>query len=107
MARVDADTLIRARTLRRRLTNAETILWSRLRHGVGGMRFRRQHPIGPFVADFACLRARPNLWPGSTGPCEPPRWDAAMSQEFFVYILSSKRNRTLYVGVTNSLVRRV
>src|SRR6202166_4199115 len=58
MARVEADTLMRARALRRRLTNAETILWSKLRHGVGGMRFRRQHPIGPYIADFACIRAR-------------------------------------------------
>ena len=58
MAYVAADTLIRARALRRRLTNAETVLWSRLRHGIGGMRFRRQHPIGPYIADFACIRAR-------------------------------------------------
>ena len=58
MAYVAADTLVRARALRRRLTRAETILWSRLRHGVSGMQFRRQHPIGPYIADFACIRAR-------------------------------------------------
>jgi len=58
MAYVATKTLIRARDLRRKLTAAETILWSRLRHGVGGMRFRRQHPIGPYIADFACIRAR-------------------------------------------------
>ncbi len=23
-----------------------------------GLRFRRQHPVGPFIADFACVRAR-------------------------------------------------
>jgi len=57
MARVESDTLIRARALRRRLTRAETILWSRLRHGIGGMQFRRQHPVGPYIADFACIRA--------------------------------------------------
>jgi len=30
-----------------------------------------------------------------------------MSREYFVYILASKRNGTLYVGVTNDLTRRV
>ena len=45
-----------ARRLRREMTNAEVILWSRLRQNcVSGMRFRRQHPIGPYIADFACL----------------------------------------------------
>jgi very-short-patch-repair endonuclease len=58
MAKVAPKTLNRARSLRRRLTNAETILWSRLRIGVDGIRFRRQHPIGPYIADFACIRAR-------------------------------------------------
>ena len=38
------------------MTDAETILWSRLCRGqVGGWKFRRQHPIGPYIADFACL----------------------------------------------------
>ncbi|HLY04129.1 MAG TPA: endonuclease domain-containing protein [Rhizomicrobium sp.] len=58
MAYIRTTTLVRARALRRRLTKAETILWSRLRGGIGGMRFRRQHPIGPYIADFACIRAR-------------------------------------------------
>ncbi len=30
-----------------------------------------------------------------------------MDAQFFVYILASKRNGTLYVGVTNNLVRRI
>ena len=46
-----------AKQLRANLTNAETILWSRLRqHPVH--KFRRQHPVGPYVADFACIAAR-------------------------------------------------
>jgi very-short-patch-repair endonuclease len=48
-----------AKNLRRRMTDAEIILWSRLRRdAVMGRRFRRQHPIGPYIADFACVAAR-------------------------------------------------
>ena len=36
----------------------EALLWSRLRHLRGeGQTFRRQHPIGPFIADFCCPKA--------------------------------------------------
>ena len=48
-----------ARTLRKQMTDAEVILWSYLRCGLlSGLRFRRQHPIGPYIADFACVAAR-------------------------------------------------
>ncbi|MGP1273893.1 MAG: endonuclease domain-containing protein, partial [Caulobacterales bacterium] len=48
-----------ARLLRRKLTDAETILWSRLRGAqIKGWRFRRQHPVGPYIADFACVKAQ-------------------------------------------------
>ena len=49
----------RARTLRKRMPEAERRLWARLRnHQLGGFRFRRQHTIGPYIADFACVEAR-------------------------------------------------
>lgn len=48
-----------ARELRGQLTDAETILWSRLqRKQLHGYRFQRQLPIGPFIADFACRSAK-------------------------------------------------
>jgi very-short-patch-repair endonuclease len=48
-----------AKHFRRNLTPAEARLWSHLkRHGIHGLSFRRQHPIGPYVADFACVGAR-------------------------------------------------
>ena len=51
-------TVGRARSLRKRMTDAEVILWSRLRRDAAdGFHFRKQHPIGPFIADFACARA--------------------------------------------------
>jgi very-short-patch-repair endonuclease len=49
----------RARQLRRDQTDAEKKLWERLRaRRFGGFRFRRQFPIGNFIADFACPHAR-------------------------------------------------
>ncbi|MDO5626408.1 MAG: DUF559 domain-containing protein [Pseudomonadota bacterium] len=47
-----------APTLRREMTDAERKLWSRLRGEQLGVKFRRQHPLGGYVADFACLAPR-------------------------------------------------
>jgi very-short-patch-repair endonuclease len=48
-----------ARDLRRKQTDAEHRLWHQLRaRRFMGLRFRRQHPIGPYYADFACLELR-------------------------------------------------
>jgi very-short-patch-repair endonuclease len=45
----------RSRVLRRNMTEAEKKLWSLLRLSqLGGYRFRRQHPIGRYIADFYC-----------------------------------------------------
>ena len=45
----------RARRLRRDQTDAERRLWMRLRGHQLGVRFRRQHPIGPYIVDFCCV----------------------------------------------------
>ena len=46
----------RARQLRTDMTDAERRLWSLLRgRRPDGHKFRRQHPVGPFIADFACI----------------------------------------------------
>ena len=48
-----------ARRLRREQTDAERRLWSRLRdRRLVGARFRRQHPMGPFISDFCCTEAK-------------------------------------------------
>jgi very-short-patch-repair endonuclease len=47
-----------ARELRNSATAAESRLWRHLRRRqLNGFKFRRQHPIGPFVCDFVCLEA--------------------------------------------------
>ena len=57
--RVTSKQRNRARALRKNLTDAERAMWAMLRgHRLNGLRFRRQFPIGPFIADFVCLTAR-------------------------------------------------
>jgi len=52
-------TLKRARALRRRLTLPEVLLWTELRRmKLNRLRFRRQHPVGPYILDFYCVAAR-------------------------------------------------
>ena len=47
-----------ARNLRQNLTDAECLLWSRLRRRqLAGFKFRRQHMIGPYICDFVCPKA--------------------------------------------------
>jgi adenine-specific DNA-methyltransferase len=46
----------KARTLRQRPTDAESALWRQVRlRQIEGYKFRRQHPIGPYIVDFVCL----------------------------------------------------
>jgi very-short-patch-repair endonuclease len=48
----------RARELRRNMSPAENRLWQLLRgKRVGGLKFRRQSPIGPYIAGFYCPKA--------------------------------------------------
>ena len=50
------DAVKRARELRRDGSRAEKICWELLRdRRMSGLKFRRQHPIGPYFADFACV----------------------------------------------------
>jgi very-short-patch-repair endonuclease len=45
-----------ARALRKRMTDAERLLWRHLRNReLGGWKFKRQYPVGAFIVDFICL----------------------------------------------------
>lgn len=55
----DPIILDRARRMRREMTDPERKLWSILRNrALVGMKFRRQVPIGNYIADFCCLDRR-------------------------------------------------
>ncbi|MGN6584403.1 MAG: endonuclease domain-containing protein [Rhizobiaceae bacterium] len=58
---VSAAAKANAPALRKRMTSAERQLWRELRalrSELGGTHFRRQVPIGPYIADFCCLGQR-------------------------------------------------
>ena len=53
------ETILKAKALRVRLTLPEVKLWQAIRERrLGGFKFRRQVPFGPFIADFACFECR-------------------------------------------------
>ncbi|MFN7569967.1 MAG: endonuclease domain-containing protein [Betaproteobacteria bacterium] len=47
-----------SRSLRKQPTNAELVLWRRLRAEQLGAKFRRQHPFLGYVLDFVCLERK-------------------------------------------------
>jgi very-short-patch-repair endonuclease len=55
----DGISFQRARAFRRNLTPPEARLWIRLKGDrLGGLGFRKQHPIGPYILDFYCAAAK-------------------------------------------------
>jgi very-short-patch-repair endonuclease len=56
MPRLATHTKQNARQLRYDMTDAEQLLWRHLRlRQLLGLKFRRQHPVGSYILDFACL----------------------------------------------------
>jgi very-short-patch-repair endonuclease len=54
-----ADTIEFAKVLRERVTPSEKLIWKRLKgKNIKGMKFRRQQPIGRYIADFYCHELR-------------------------------------------------
>ena len=47
-----------ARQFRKELTQPEVRLWARIKGKPEGIHFRKQHSIGPYIADFYCAAAR-------------------------------------------------
>ena len=76
----------RARRLRRDMTPAERVLWHALRNRAFlGLKFRRQTPIGPYIADFFCaeLRLVVEVDGGGHGGPRDTRRDAWMATQGF------------------------
>ena len=59
MALLSDNARSRARRMRHEPTNAERKLWRLLRGGqTAGAKFRRQHPVAPYILDFVCVELR-------------------------------------------------
>ncbi|GAB5489488.1 MAG: hypothetical protein Pars2KO_30580 [Parasphingorhabdus sp.] len=55
MTGYSSKTLKNAKQLRRNLTPQERTLWTKLQNRqLGGAKFRKQQPIGPYIVDFVC-----------------------------------------------------
>ncbi|WP_232495068.1 endonuclease domain-containing protein [Novosphingobium kaempferiae] len=83
----------RARRLRRELSLPEGLLWRELRKRPGGLKFRRQHPSGPYVLDFYCSDARLAIEVdgGAHGFGDRPGRDAARDAWFAVAGIATLR----------------
>lgn len=58
-SRATTQARTQAKALRAAMTPPEVILWQHLRgKRLASLRFRRQHPLGPYIADFYCHDAR-------------------------------------------------
>lgn len=81
--RTPAQIQQRARELRQEMTPAEKLLWSRLRNKqLHELKFRRQLPLGPFIADFYCAaRCLVVEIDGDIHDLQPER-DAARTEQF-------------------------
>jgi len=84
--------ILRARALRRSPTLPEGLAWQILRRRPGGFKFRRQHPLGPYVVDFYCPAAKLVIeidgasHDMGTKPARDSRRDARLSEQGF-YVL--------------------
>jgi very-short-patch-repair endonuclease len=69
----------RARSMRRRMSLPEVLLWQQLRKRPDGLKFRKQFPIGEMTVDFACLERRVMIEIDGEGHSygDQPRRDAA------------------------------
>jgi len=57
MTRISSLTRQRAKKLRRAMTPPERMVWRKLQQ-IRGWHFRRQAPVGPYIADFVCFRKK-------------------------------------------------
>ncbi len=56
-----AKNISKARHLRAEMSLPEVLLWRQLRKQPGGVKFRRQHPLGDYVFDFYCAEAKVDI----------------------------------------------
>jgi len=101
-----------ARVLRREMTDSERKLWTGLRAEQLGVRFRRQHPLGNYIADFACLDPKVIVELDGSQHQEQQTYDATReaffrSQGFGVLRFASNEPFINLEGVLQAIAHRV
>jgi very-short-patch-repair endonuclease len=89
--RATARSMRSARRLRKQLSLPEMLLWRLLRVNRRELRFRRQHPIGPFAVDFYCPAAK--LVIEVDGAVHDGRQDADSKRDAYMSSLGLKVTR--------------
>jgi len=107
----DATKLARARALRREPTPAERHAWTLLRNrGILGLKFKRQHPLKRFFADFYCPALRLVIELDGAPHRDPAQadYDAARTEwlEARGYRVMRLANRELSRAILEELLRR-
>jgi very-short-patch-repair endonuclease len=69
-----------AKDLRKKMTDAERILWHRLRGGQLNVKFRRQYPFENYVLDFVCLERRLVIEVDGSQHAEKKEYDETRSE---------------------------
>ena len=108
MARWLHNSTYRARALRRSATPAEQVLWEHLRdRRLDGVKFRRQHPIGPYYADFCAVGIR--LVVEADGAHHFPRSDYDRARDEWLregrYAVLRLTNREILEDIDGALAR--
>jgi very-short-patch-repair endonuclease len=95
-----------ARQLRQHMTLAERTLWEILKkRQLNGLRFRSQHPIGPFIVDFYCPEYRLVIELDGDIHDTQVDYDSARTDQFnaFGYQVIRFRNEEVMVNLENVL----
>lgn len=97
----DGKSYERARAFRKALTPPEARLWSRLKgRSVHGIKFRKQHPVGPYILDFYCAEARLAVEVDGSVHDDPKQLDHDRRRSAW---LSSQRVRVIRVAALGVL----
>lgn len=101
-----------AKTLRCAMTESEQRLWTRLRGEQLGVKFRRQHPLGAYVADFACLAPRLIIEVDGSQHAQQQAYDAQRTAFFSAqgFVLLRFASNEVFInldGVLQAIVSRL
>ena len=93
MLTAPAQTVHRARRLRKDMSLPEVLLWQQLKLRPGGFKFRRQHPAGFYVLDFFCAEAKLAIKIDGEAHSrgDQPEFDAARDRQLRTHAIATLR----------------